>query len=95
MADGSTRPTRSTSALAVITNVDLDHQKYLGNTIEQIANEKAAIIKPGNRVVTGCEGVALAIVEEHARRGGCGSAVAARPRDHVRVHITRLVGPRR
>ena len=53
--------------VAVITNVDLDHQKYLGDTIEQIAHEKAAIIKPGNRVVTGCEGPALAIVEEHAR----------------------------
>jgi dihydrofolate synthase / folylpolyglutamate synthase len=54
--------------LAVITNVDLDHQKYLGNTIEQIANEKAAIIKPGNRVITGCEGEALAVVEAHASR---------------------------
>jgi dihydrofolate synthase/folylpolyglutamate synthase len=53
--------------IAVITNVDLDHQKYLGDTIEQIANEKAAIVKPGNRVITGCEGVALAVVEAHAR----------------------------
>ena len=53
--------------IAAITNVDFDHQKYLGDTIEQIANEKAAIIKPHNKVVTGCEGVALAIVEEHAR----------------------------
>src|SRR6266851_4227191 len=42
--------------VAVITNVDLDHQKYLGDTIEEIAREKAAIIKSGNRVVTGCEG---------------------------------------
>lgn len=56
--------------LAVITNVDLDHQKYLGNTIELIAHEKAAIIKPGNSVVTGCEGLALSIVEEHARSAG-------------------------
>ena len=56
--------------LAVITNVDLDHQKYLGDTIEQIANEKAAIIKPRNRVITGCEGTALAIVEAHARAAG-------------------------
>lgn len=56
--------------LAVITNVDYDHQKYLGDTIEQIANEKAAIIKPGNRVVTGCEGVALEIVDQHARAAG-------------------------
>ena len=53
--------------LAVITNVDLDHQKYLGDTIEQIAHEKAAIIKPHNHVITACEGSALSIVEEHAR----------------------------
>src|SRR5258708_12114143 len=52
--------------VAVITNVDLDHQKYLGNTIEQIAHEKAAIIKPGNRVVTGCEGPALPPVQDHS-----------------------------
>ena len=56
--------------VAVITNVDLDHQKYLGDTIEKIAHEKAAIIKPGNHVVTGCEGVALSVVEEHARAAG-------------------------
>jgi dihydrofolate synthase/folylpolyglutamate synthase len=56
--------------LCVITNVDLDHQKYLGDTIEQIAHEKAAIIKSQNRVVTGCEGVALAIVEEQAEKMG-------------------------
>ncbi len=55
---------------ATITNVDLDHQKYLGDTIEKIANEKAAIIKPGNQVITGCTGAALAIVEQHARKAG-------------------------
>jgi dihydrofolate synthase/folylpolyglutamate synthase len=53
--------------IAMITNVDLDHQKYLGDTIELIAREKAAIIKPGNQVITGCEGVALEIVEEQSR----------------------------
>jgi dihydrofolate synthase/folylpolyglutamate synthase len=56
--------------VAVITNVDLDHQKYLGNTIEQIAQEKAAIIKPRNQVVTATEGSALSIVEDHARAVG-------------------------
>lgn len=56
--------------VAMITNVDLDHQKYLGDTIEKIAQEKAAIIKPGNKVITGCEGEALEIVEEHAGRAG-------------------------
>jgi dihydrofolate synthase/folylpolyglutamate synthase len=52
--------------VAVITNVDLDHQKYLGDTIAAIAQEKAAIIKRGNQVVTGCEGEALEIVEAKA-----------------------------
>jgi dihydrofolate synthase / folylpolyglutamate synthase len=59
--------------VAAITNVDLDHQKYLGNTIREIAGEKAAIIKPSNRVVTGCEGEALEIVE--ARAEGVGASL--------------------
>jgi dihydrofolate synthase/folylpolyglutamate synthase len=84
---------------AVITNVDLDHQKYLGDTIEQIANEKAAIIKPGNHVVTGCEGPALAIVEEHAGRA---RARLWRLGDEIRVesistgwdgHVISVAGP--
>jgi len=54
--------------VAVITNVDLDHQKYLGDTIGAIAREKAAIIKAGDRVVTGCTGEALEIVEAQASR---------------------------
>jgi dihydrofolate synthase/folylpolyglutamate synthase len=32
--------------VAVITNIDYDHQKYLGDRLEQIAAEKAGIIKP-------------------------------------------------
>ncbi len=56
--------------VAVITNVDLDHQKYLGETIAAIAREKAAIIKKGNKVITGCEGKALEIVEARAASVG-------------------------
>jgi len=52
--------------VAVITNVALDHQKYLGNTIGEIAREKTAIIKHGDRAVTGCEGEALDIVKARA-----------------------------
>lgn len=36
---------------AVITNIGLDHTQYLGNTLEQIAVEKAGIIKSGCDVV--------------------------------------------
>ena len=42
-----------TPILSVITAVDLDHQQYLGDTIEKIAAEKAGIIKPGVPVVLG------------------------------------------
>lgn len=42
-----------TPVLSVITSVDFDHQQYLGNTIEEIATEKAGIIKPGVPVVLG------------------------------------------
>jgi dihydrofolate synthase / folylpolyglutamate synthase len=38
--------------LSVITDIALDHQKFLGNTVTEIAREKAAIIRPGVAVVT-------------------------------------------
>ena len=38
--------------VAVITRIDIDHTEYLGNTLEQIASEKAGIIKAGRPVVT-------------------------------------------
>jgi dihydrofolate synthase/folylpolyglutamate synthase len=38
--------------VSVITDISLDHQKYLGNTVGEIAREKAGIIRPGVAVVT-------------------------------------------
>jgi dihydrofolate synthase/folylpolyglutamate synthase len=38
--------------LSVITDIALDHQKYLGETIAEIAREKAGIIRPNGVVVT-------------------------------------------
>ncbi len=40
-------------AVSVITNIGLEHTKYLGDTIAAIAAEKAGIIKPGVPVVVG------------------------------------------
>lgn len=37
--------------VAVITSIDLDHQAYLGNTIEKIAFEKAAIMRTGKPAI--------------------------------------------
>ena len=42
-----------TPELSVITNIDLDHTKFLGDTRAKIAYEKAGIIKPGIPVVIG------------------------------------------
>ncbi len=41
--------------LTVITPVDFDHERYLGNTIESIAREKAGILKPGVRAVVSAQ----------------------------------------
>src|SRR6202030_1229266 len=38
--------------VSVITDISLDHEKFLGNTIAEIAREKAGIIRPGGVVVT-------------------------------------------
>lgn len=42
-----------TPLVSVITSVSMDHEAYLGNTLKEIAGEKAGIIKPGVPVVSG------------------------------------------
>ena len=42
-----------TPELSIITNIDFDHTKFLGDTRAKIAYEKAGIIKPGIPVVIG------------------------------------------
>ena len=41
----------SHSLISVITKISYDHMQYLGDTLPQIADEKAAIIKPHGRVI--------------------------------------------
>jgi len=43
------------SDVSVITAIDFDHQEWLGNTLAQIATEKAGIIKPGVSVVSAAQ----------------------------------------
>jgi len=38
--------------VSVITDISLDHQRFLGNTVGEIAREKVGIIRPGGVVVT-------------------------------------------
>ena len=74
--------------VAAITNVALDHERYLGRTLAAIGTEKAAIIKAGNLAVTGATGRGLApIVDRCAslgvplRRAGAGQPYRASVRD--------------
>lgn len=55
------------SDVAAVTNIGLEHTQVLGNTIEKIAAEKAAIIKQGAHAVTAADGDALRVIRSRAR----------------------------
>ena len=53
---------------SVVTNIQYDHQNYLGESLASIASEKAGIIKPGVPVITGADAPeALEIIRRTAR----------------------------
>ena len=43
------------SDLSIITNIELDHEKWLGSSLEDIGDQKAAILKKGKLAVLGSE----------------------------------------
>jgi dihydrofolate synthase/folylpolyglutamate synthase len=54
-----------TPLVSVITNVSMDHEQYLGNTLAAVAFEKAGVIKPKVPVVAGLAAdESLAVVEQ-------------------------------
>ena len=54
-------------AACAITSLSLDHREMLGDTLIEIAREKAGIMKPGAPVVTGRQPEeALAVLRDHA-----------------------------
>ena len=58
--------------LTIITPVSIDHQQYLGETLPEIAGEKAGILKRGVPCVVGPqEEAGLAVIEAKAARLGC------------------------
>jgi dihydrofolate synthase/folylpolyglutamate synthase len=55
------------SDVAVVTNISLEHTRILGRTVEEIAVEKAAIIKPGcDAVTTTRDATALAVISNRS-----------------------------
>jgi dihydrofolate synthase/folylpolyglutamate synthase len=63
-----------TPRVAVITNVGLDHTEILGETVEEIARDKAGVVKPGIPLVTDAREPAVRRVIEAA----CAEAGAVR-----------------
>ena len=53
------------SDVSIITNIDLDHQEFLGDSIEEIAYEKAGIAKSNKLMIYG-DTVAAPIIEKQA-----------------------------
>ncbi|MGR3465897.1 bifunctional folylpolyglutamate synthase/dihydrofolate synthase [Limimaricola sp.] len=78
-------------ALTVITPIDLDHQQYLGETIKEIAGEKAGILKRGTPcVVAPQHEAALEVIEAKAARLGV-PLMAHGQHWHVTTEAGRLV----
>jgi dihydrofolate synthase / folylpolyglutamate synthase len=60
-----------TPLVSVITNIQWDHQAWLGDTLAKIASEKAGIIKPGVPVITAVdERDSFRVLFETARKNG-------------------------
>jgi len=58
----------TTPLVSVITNIGLEHKEYLGETIEEIAYEKAGIIKKNTPIITGAKGAALKVIKKIAKK---------------------------
>lgn len=85
----------------VVTNVSLDHREWLGDTVEEIAREKAGILKPRDWAVTSAAEPARSLIAARAQEVGAALRVLeegrdwrgrSRGRDGVEVAV-RLAGP--
>ena len=62
--------------LSIITPVSMDHQDFLGNTINEIAFEKAGILKPNVSAIIGPQtNEALSVIKSRALELGCSAYV--------------------
>ena len=65
-----------TPEVCIITNIGLDHQQYLGESLREIAAEKAGIIKEGVPVVSSVEkGEAADLIQERIKHRKCPSTL--------------------
>lgn len=77
--------------VAVLASISMDHMKFLGDSLEKIAVQKAGIIKKGCHVASlRQEPAAMRVIEERASEAGCGLTVADPAKaGHVRYGLER------
>ena len=64
--------------ITAITSISTDHAKYLGDTIEKIAKEKAYVMRSGiPSIVSKNSEEVLEVFEKHAEESGCDIAIAS------------------
>lgn len=72
--------------VSIITSVSMDHMEILGDTVEQIAMEKAGIIKKGTPVVYwGEDSVVREVIENRARE--CGSTSIGISKKDIKIFM--------
>jgi dihydrofolate synthase / folylpolyglutamate synthase len=77
-------------AASVLTPIAMDHQRYLGDTIAQIAAEKCGIIKPGVPVISaGQAAEAAAVIRDQALAAGSDFSFVDMP---IRDGLVGLIG---
>lgn len=79
----------TTTKVAVLASISMDHMKFLGDTLAKIATQKAGIIKSGCRVVSMLQKPeAMEVVEQTAKALNCPLTIADAGRaTHVRYGL--------
>ncbi len=72
-----------TPEIAIINNISMEHTRFLGSTIREIAGEKAGIMKPGTPCITINTGESLDVIRDRSEELGC--PLIAVPPDSVSV----------
>jgi dihydrofolate synthase / folylpolyglutamate synthase len=82
--------TAADANLVAIAPIGLDHQEYLGSTLEEIAAEKAAIIRPGAIAIVApqCR-EALNVIEKRCQEIG---TIPIHVKDNIKIHGTEDFG---
>ena len=80
--------TAAKAGIVAITRIAMDHEQYLGETMESIASEKAAIIRPCVTAVIGKQDPeALSVLLQRCEETGVQPILATPPNEPIRIGL--------